>query len=245
MHNLRWVLAIVALVAAGVAQAQPGKIICWKDKSGKTVGCGDKVPPEYQDNATTELNKRGVTINQTEAALTPEQKKARQAEIDRKKAEEQLVIDQRRRDKALLDTFSNTAEIDDKRKRDIQLILSNLETLHTNLKNAEERQAESRGQLERAKKANKAAPQSAQDEFDRIEDEKEKIQGQIVQKRKDIVELNQNYDAMKRRLIELRGGAPESVPVASNAGKSAAPATAPTPAPTASTPAKNTAPAKK
>ena len=40
-----------------------GKIVCWKDKAGKTVGCGDKVPPEYQDNATKELNRRGVTVN--------------------------------------------------------------------------------------------------------------------------------------------------------------------------------------
>ena len=65
------------MLAAGAAQAQSGKIVCWKDKAGKTVGCGDKVPPEYQDNATSELNKRGVTVKQTEAALTPEQKKAR------------------------------------------------------------------------------------------------------------------------------------------------------------------------
>jgi hypothetical protein len=47
------------------AQAQEkssGSIVCWKDKSGKTIGCGDKVPFEYQDNASRELNKRGRTI---------------------------------------------------------------------------------------------------------------------------------------------------------------------------------------
>jgi DNA repair exonuclease SbcCD ATPase subunit len=246
MHNVSAMFALIALLAAGTAQAQTGKIICWKDKSGKTVGCGDKVPPEFQDNATMELNKRGVTINQTEAALTPEQKKARQAEMDRKKAEEQLVIDQRRRDKALLDTFSNTAEVEDKRKRDVQLILSNLETLQTNLKNADERQSVPRAQIEQAKKANKPIPQSAQDEFDRVEEDKANIQAQITQKRRDIVELNQNYEAMKKRLIELKGS-PDAASVASNTGKPAAPPPAPTPSAPAknATPEKGTAPTKK
>ena len=52
--------------AAHDAAAQ--KIVCWKDKSGKTIGCGDKVPPEYQDNATKELDKGGVTRKTTETA---------------------------------------------------------------------------------------------------------------------------------------------------------------------------------
>jgi len=31
-----------------------GKIVCWKDKAGKVVGCGDRVPPEY-DNLIAKL----------------------------------------------------------------------------------------------------------------------------------------------------------------------------------------------
>ena len=48
-------VALAALVG-GDALAQK-KIVCWKDKAGKVVGCGDTVPPEYQDNATKELDK--------------------------------------------------------------------------------------------------------------------------------------------------------------------------------------------
>ena len=58
-----------------------------KDKAGKTVGCGDKVPPEYQDNAQQELNKRGMTVKQTDAALTPQQLQAQAAEAERKAGE--------------------------------------------------------------------------------------------------------------------------------------------------------------
>ena len=45
--------AVLALAVTGVwlapaqAQDKPGRIVCWKDKTGKVVGCGDKVPLEY------------------------------------------------------------------------------------------------------------------------------------------------------------------------------------------------------
>ncbi len=83
MLSLRAVSLFALLVAVGSALALAqgsGNIVCWKDKSGKTVGCGDKVPPEYQDNATREINKRGVAVKQSDATLTAEQKKAKQAE---------------------------------------------------------------------------------------------------------------------------------------------------------------------
>jgi DNA repair exonuclease SbcCD ATPase subunit len=220
MHSLKTVFAIALLVAVGSAHAQDkgGKIVCWKDKSGKTVGCGDKVPPEYQDNATQELNKRGVTVNQSDAALTADQKKALQAETDRKAADSARLAEQKRKDKALLDTFTTAKEIDLKRNRDIQLIESNIEAQQTNLKNANDRQLDARNRIEQFKKENKPAPAPVQDEYDRAETAKAKIQAQITQKRKDIAELNQQYDELKKRFVELTGSAPGAAqPVATTA----------------------------
>jgi chromosome segregation ATPase len=209
MHSLRAASLIVLLFAFASLQAQAqvpaggGKIVCWKDKAGKTLGCGDKVPPEYQDNATRELNKRGVTVNASEPALTPEQKKALQAEADRKAAENHVAAEQKRRDKALLDTFTTAKEIDLKRNRDIQLIESNIEAQQTNLKNANDRQADARTRIEQYKKENKPAPAPIQEELERSEAAKVKIQAQIAQKKKEIVDLNQQYDDMKKRFVEL------------------------------------------
>ena len=65
--------AILGITAAPAAEPQKaGGLVCWKDKAGKTVGCGDKVPPEYQDNATGALNKRGEIVNQGEASMSAE-----------------------------------------------------------------------------------------------------------------------------------------------------------------------------
>jgi hypothetical protein len=215
VHKLRAVLLIALLFATGVAQAQSkggGKIICWKDKSGKVVGCGDTVPPEYQDSATKELNQRGVTIRQSDVPLTAEQRKAQQAEAERKQTEAQKREEQRRSDKAILDTFTTEKEIDLKRARDLQQIESTIETLQTNLRNASDRQAEGGARIEQSRKNQKAVPKAVQDEFDRSESDKAKIESQIAQKHKDIAALNQRYDEIKKRFAELTGGTASAKP---------------------------------
>jgi hypothetical protein len=212
MHSLRAVSLFTLLLAVGIGHAQAQKIVCWKDKAGKVVGCGDKVPPEFQDNATKELNKRGVVVNQSAPALTADQKRALQADLDRKAAEDQKAAEIRRKDRALLDTFSNDKEIDLKRNRDIQLIESNIEAQQTNLKNANDRQADARIRIDQLKKENKPIPAPLQEDYDRAEASKTKIQTQITQKRKEIADLNVLYDEMKKRFIELKGDAPANPP---------------------------------
>lgn len=200
------VFAALVAMAAGTVVAQPKSgIVCWKDKSGKTVGCGDKVPPEFQDNASRELNKRGMTVKQTDAALTPEQKQAQAVAAEQKRIEMQKREEEKRRDRALLDSFSDEKEIDLKRSRDIQQIEINITAQQGNLKNTTDRQNELRSRINQLKKDNKPPSAPLQEDYDRLELEKSKIQTQILQKRREIVERNEDYDAMKKRFMELKG----------------------------------------
>src|SRR5262245_54562374 len=101
-------LALILALAAGAAMAQSkggGKIVCWKDKAGKVVGCGDRIPPEYQDAATQEMDRRGVT-RKTTGTVEEEAKAAADVEELKKKKEEEArrLADQRRKDQALLGT---------------------------------------------------------------------------------------------------------------------------------------------
>ncbi|NBR27488.1 MAG: hypothetical protein EBT83_03610 [Betaproteobacteria bacterium] len=201
--------ALFTVSAALAAEAQkPGGLVCWKDKAGKTVGCGDKVPPEYQDNAASTLNKRGETVKQSDAALTPEQRKAQQAEADRKQQEEQQRAEEKRRDRALLDSFTTEKEIDLKRARDIQQIEVNIAAQQSLVKSLTERQNETRAKIDAAKKDNKPVAPVLQQEFDKQTADLAKLQDHIVQKRKEITEKNAEYDAMKKRFMELKGAAP-------------------------------------
>jgi chromosome segregation ATPase len=201
------IVAMTTLPARGQAQEKSsGSIVCWKDKSGKTIGCGDKVPFEYQDNASRELNKRGMTVKQTDAALTPEQRQAQVAEAQRKKLLEQKLEEERRRDRALLDSFTNEKEIDLKRSRDIQQIEINIAAQQTNLKNITDRQTEIKTRVDSITRAQKPVPPQLQEDIERLAREKTKTQTQILDKRKEIVERNLEYEAMRTRFIQLKGG---------------------------------------
>jgi len=206
-----WLYATVVAMSTSPARAQAqekssGSIVCWKDKSGKTIGCGDKVPFEYQDNASRELNKRGMTVKQTDAALTPEQRQAQVAEAQRKKLLEQKLEEERRRDRALLDSFTNEKEIDLKRSRGIQQIEINIAAQQTNLKNITARQAEVKTKIDNITRAQKPVPPQLQEDVERLANEKTKTQTQILDKRKEIVERNLEYEAMRTRFIQLKGG---------------------------------------
>ncbi len=208
MRNVHCLLVSAAtlfsLAAAAQAPAPGGStIICWKDKSGKVIGCGDVVPLEYLDSATKELNRRGITVRQSDAALTPEQRKAQQAELARKQAEETRREEQRRQDKILLDTYSSEGEIGLDLARRTQVIESEIESLQARLKRSNASQAGARARVEQFRKLNKPVPPDAQEELDRIGGESAKLENQIARKRKDVAELQNDYDARRKRYLEI------------------------------------------
>lgn len=186
------------------APAGGGRIYCWKNKAAKTE-CGDVIPYEYQDSGIRELNQRGVVIRQTQPALTGEQKKLQEAELDRKQAEQQRREDQRRQDRALLDTFSNVRDIDIRRTREIQLLEAGIETLQDNLKAANLRQNDSRARVNDYARRNAPLPPGVQDEAARSETDKAEIEKQLAQKRNELLGINQRYDDLKKRYAELKG----------------------------------------
>lgn len=206
-HSTFFVAAACAFaLASGPLQAQQKALVCWKDKAGKTIGCGDKVPPEYQDNANSTLNNRGVTVNQSEASMTQEQRAAQKADSEKKKSDEQKREEEKRKDRALLDSFTNENEIDLKRARDIQQIEVNISVQQNNIKSMTDRQGEAKAKIDEAKKENKPVPPTVQQEYDKKTADIAKAQEHITQKRREIADKNQEYDAMKKRFVELKGG---------------------------------------
>jgi hypothetical protein len=238
-----------ALCAAGIAGAAEGsgagKIYCWKNAAGKSE-CGDRPP---QDAATRELTREGITKQTKEAALTPEQQKAREEEEARKKVEKARYEQQLRRDRALLETFTNEQEIDAKRKRELAGVEAQVTTLETTLRNANERQIEAQRRAEEYRKNSGKIPPAIQDEVTRIDQEKLSLNAQLAKKRQEIVEINATYAQMRKRFTDLKNGAaaPGSIPPTppTPPAPAGASATVPAPAPpaAAAAPAPAAAPA--
>ena len=194
------------------------KIVCWKDKSGKTVGCGDKVPPEYQDNASRELDKRGVTRKTNESAEERAKREAKEKESEKEKAElAKKAAEQKRVDSALINTYSNEKEIDLRRDRDLATTDTQITQLKVMHKNTTDRQKEIKGRIDAAKKTGKPATDAQKEELARAEADQLKAEQSIADKEKEKEDIRKRYAGMKARYMELKGG-----------GSSAAPAPAPT-----------------
>ena len=211
---------ITGLVLSGTASAAQsgGRIVCWKDNSGKVVGCGDKVPPEYQSNATRELDSRGVTRKQTDSVEDTNRRREKDQETARLKAEEsKRALDQKRQDTALMETYASEKEIDLKRDRDLQVLDLQIEQLQGALKNTMVRYNDTKARFDAAEKSKKPMPAALKDEFGRVTDEKQRFETGIQNRQKEKEELRVKYADYRKRFTELR--AQQGLPPTSTAAK--------------------------
>jgi hypothetical protein len=194
-----------ALVLPGSAEAQSGKIVCWKDKSGKVIGCGDKVPPEFQSSATKELDSRGVTRRQTESTEEVNRRREKEQEFAKTKVEDdRKALDQKRQDTALIETYASEKEIDAKRDRDLQVLDLQIEQLEGAVKNATHRYNDVKGRADSLEKNKKPLPAQLKDELSRVTAEKARFEQSIVNKNKEKEELRIRYAEHRKRFTELR-----------------------------------------
>lgn len=207
-------LLVPLLFTAGAAAAASGpptrsKIVCWKDKSGKVIGCGDTVPPEYQQSATKELDKRGITRKTTESAEEAARHRAQQQEAASQQAEEaKRAAERKRQDNALLNTFSNEKEIDAKRDRDLQGVELQMKQLQAPLKMATDRYNDAKARLDATEKSKKPVPKALKDEVAHAAGEKQKVESNLAAKRKEQDEIREKYAEQRKRFLELKGVPP-------------------------------------
>ncbi len=220
--GLATLMAALPLAALAQTKSKPG-IVCWKDKSGKVIGCGDTVPPEFRDNATKELDKQGLTRKSGEStAEVNARREQEQARAKDKADEDRRVAEQRRRDNALLNTYTNEKEIDLKRDRELKAADQSISQQQAALKLANERLAD-------------ATKRNTKEDMARAERDKSTIQNSITSKEAEKGEITKKYAEEKKRYMDLKGipqpaaSAPTATPATAAAPAAAAPA-APAPA---------------
>lgn len=233
-HNSKiYLAAVVAVVFACAAPGTyaQGKIVCWKDASGKVVGCGDKVPPEFLGSATKELDKQGNVRKTGESADVIARRKAEEKELALAKADEQKRMkEQKRQDDALLNTFTNEKEIDLKRDREL-LALNNFITQQTAaLKVANERWTDVRKRAEVFEKEKKPLPAPVKEDVARAERDKTRVEAEIAANEKAKADTTTKYAEYRKRFMELKGITPTASPPPPAAVAPAAAAAAPAPA---------------
>ena len=215
----------------------------WVDDKGK-VHYGDTIPPEYAKQGNAQLDKRRGG-EKTNAALTPEQIKARDEAEAKEKADKAAAAEQQRRDKALLATYTDFKEIDLALQR-------NLGQVDVQIKSNELRIKSIQGRLDGLKKQKagfvqreKPVPPDINSDIKKTEEEMGRFRGNITNLEKEKESMRSRFGADKVRFRELKGLPSEAV-----ATPAPAPIATPTPPvapvkPVVPAPTPATSPAKK
>lgn len=171
------------------------------DVDGKRT-CGNPAPQQCLDKAKKVFGKGGVS-QEVEAPLTAEQKAKREAEEARLAEEKKQKLEQERRDRALVNSYSSVKEIDAARDRAIAEIEKNAEQAGNRLESAQAKQKTLNQEVEFYQK--KPVPGVLQS---RIKDNDAEIAAQqaaLQKKDADIAATKERYEAEKTRYRQLTG----------------------------------------
>ncbi len=163
-------------------------------------------PPECLGRDTQELNKSGTLIRKNPAVvpLTPAQEQAREAERRKKIEDEERSKEERRKNLALLNTYSSEKDIEEARTRALAEVQGAIEDTERRIAGAQKRHKELEAEKEFYVK--KQMPFKLRQEIANNDIE---IKNQIVlldAKKKEISTINAKYDEDKRRYVELTSG---------------------------------------
>ncbi|WP_126443729.1 hypothetical protein [Sulfuricystis multivorans] len=190
------------LFAVGLALAWPAaaRIVCC-DVNGKRV-CGDPPPPVCDSRAKT-IYLQGGSSKEIEAPLTAEQRAAREAEEARKKEEARKAAEQARKDRALLDSFTNVKELDAARERAIADLEKNAEQAKNRLEAALAKQKKLDDEKEFYTK--KPLPAALKKQIEENEREIAAQRQALEQKEKDVAAVRERFAADRERYLQLTG----------------------------------------
>jgi hypothetical protein len=193
--------------------AQPalaGSTFCCADANGRQV-CSDVLPPQCYGRAYREISERGITTRRVDAPLTPEQRARKEAELKARQEEERRLLEQRRKDMALLNTYGSEQEIDGMRDRKLADIAAGMKQIEA--KRAELLKKRQQLQAEMEFYRNKPLPQELANALRTNEAELKAQDAAAEAKKQEMGAVRAKYAEEKRRYMELtRSAAADSRP---------------------------------
>ena len=193
------------LLAAGVAALcvtfclnAEAKLYKWVDKQG-TTHYGETIPPEYADRDTQKLEKGRIT-DRSETFDTKKKDSAKAETAEQKEA--------RRRDDALLNSFTNEKEIDLARDRNLLQVEARINSYTTLIKSAQVSLDDLHKESDDRTRKGWKIPQSLTDDIAAAEARVAKLQKDLENSQKESETVKAHYEAQKQRFRELKGQSP-------------------------------------
>lgn len=199
-------LAVGLVLCGAFCASAEAKLFKWVDDNGVTH-YGETIPPEYANKDTSRLSDKGRVEKRSER-LTPEEQRARNEEDARKNASQQAAIEAKRRDTALLSSFSNENEIDLARDRGLQQVEARINSYSTLLKSAQDSLDSLHKENDDLLKQGRKIPKSLLDDIVESEARVAKLQKDLEQNQQELANVKARFEADKLRYRELKSGAP-------------------------------------
>lgn len=200
---IKYRLFVALVIGMTFSLPVTAKMYKWVDDKGVTH-YGETIPPEYAHRDREELNKAGRVVEKKEV-LTPEERHARELEDIKKREDEEAALEQKRRDKALLNTYSGAKEIDLARVRNLQQVEARLNSISSQLKMADDKLIGLQKEADGYTGAGKKIPASLQDDLQESQARLTKLQQDLEKSRAEKAAVEARYDADKARYKELTG----------------------------------------
>ena len=203
------VLPLLVLLAVGSAQAASEFYCCQDPANGRRV-CGDTLPEQCRGRAYRILDSGGNIVKEVGAPLTPEQKAELILENKRRKQLEDAGREQRRRDQALLDTYTTAEDIDLAQKKAEADVNLAIQATNERIATAQKKRKKFADEAEFYKK--KALPPELEKDLRAIDHEIRLQQELIALKQKEFDTIKAKYDADRKRHFELTRKSPTTPP---------------------------------
>lgn len=187
------------------------------DEKGVTH-IGDTPPAACANVMLYEVKPSGAVIRRIEPTPTPDQLRVIKEENERKREADKVVAEQRRKDMALLNTYTNERDFDVALDRNIEPIRGRITNAQERIKVIGEREVKIADEMEfykagKSKSHRKGAeadapPPMLVHEQERLTSEKQSLNSAIAMQEKEIVALRTRFENDKKRWMELKGLAP-------------------------------------
>ena len=191
---------LALIVSMCAASSSWGSFRCIDEKGLAHFG---DYPPAACDNATTyEVSSAGSVIRRIDPP-TAMQGPGAAAEKASKRDGDRLSAEAKRRDRALLDSYSSTQEIDRARDRNLEMIKGRVDSANVRMRQLEQREKAMKAAI--AGNGRAAPPPALQVELDGLRVEGASLAAQQARLNKDYEDTALRFEADKLRWLELRG----------------------------------------
>lgn len=190
-------LLLLLCAAAAAAPAAAQKLYKYTDPATGQIVYTDKLPPNVAGKANEQLSPQGTVVRRTEAALTPEQIAAKEAERKRKIEEDLAAKEEKRRNLALLNTYPSERDIEEARLRALKANEESIKEAERKLADAQKRKQSLAAEAEFYKK--RPMPAILRQDIQTNEVEIKSQAELLERKRKDADIINARYDEDLRR----------------------------------------------